>query len=195
MYVCICIYAYIYIYTYMYVYVCMYICIYIYIYIYLCVCVRVCECVEQYEFTRASCVNVCVRVRTYVLVHTRTTVFVKHCECIAQKCTHLERLSPLVSHWLLLRHCVLTWYEGKKKSHEDVVNIQDPTQSPSVRTCLSLPTALSTFCTRWAVLHSFGNANYYKPQITTFCWERKNSVNAENNESFICILFKLCVQV
>ena len=44
------------------------------------------------------------------------TVFVKHCECIAQKCTHLGRLPPHVSHLLLLRHCVLTWYGGKKKS-------------------------------------------------------------------------------
>jgi len=44
------------------------------------------------------------------------TVFGKHCECIAQKCTHLGRLPPLVSHLLLLRHCVLTWYGGQKKS-------------------------------------------------------------------------------
>ena len=43
------------------------------------------------------------------------TVFGKHCKCIAQKCTHLGRLPPLVSHLLLLRHCVLTWYRGKKK--------------------------------------------------------------------------------
>jgi len=43
------------------------------------------------------------------------TVFGKHCDCIAQKCTNLGRLPPLVSHSLLLRHCVLTWYGGKKK--------------------------------------------------------------------------------
>jgi len=47
------------------------------------------------------------------------TVFGKHCKCIAQKCTHLGRLPPLVSHLLLLRHCVLTWYRGKKKSHQE----------------------------------------------------------------------------
>ena len=45
-----------------------------------------------------------------------TTVFGKHCKCIAQKCTHLGRLPPLVSLLLLLRHCVLTWYGGKKRS-------------------------------------------------------------------------------
>jgi len=44
-----------------------------------------------------------------------STVFGKHCECIAQKRTHLGRLPPLVSHLLLLRHCVLTWIGGKKK--------------------------------------------------------------------------------
>jgi len=46
------------------------------------------------------------------------TVFGKHCECIVQKCTHLGRLPPLVSHLLLLRHCVLTWYGGPKKKSE-----------------------------------------------------------------------------
>jgi len=44
------------------------------------------------------------------------TVFGKHCECIAQKCTHLGRLPPLVSHLLLLRQYVLTWYGGQKES-------------------------------------------------------------------------------
>ena len=47
------------------------------------------------------------------------TVFGKHCECIAQKCTHLERLPPLVSHLLLLWHCVLTWYGGQKKNNDN----------------------------------------------------------------------------
>jgi len=49
------------------------------------------------------------------------TVFGKHCECNAQKCTHLNRLPPLVSHLLLLSHCVLTQHEGpkkKSKSHD-----------------------------------------------------------------------------
>jgi len=50
-------------------------------------------------------------------------------------------------------------------------------------------------CTRWALLFSHWNANQFELQITFFCWERKISVNAENNESFIYILFKLCGQV
>ena len=47
------------------------------------------------------------------------TVFGKHCECMTQKCTHLGRFPPLVSHLLVLRHCVLTWYGGQKKSHHE----------------------------------------------------------------------------
>ena len=48
---------------------------------------------------------------------------------------------------------------------------------------------------RWIVCWYF-NADLSKHQnFTTFCWRPKNSVNAENNESFIYILFKLYMQV
>jgi len=38
------------------------------------------------------------------------------------------------------------------------------------------------------------NANLLKVQITTFAENNKNSVHAENNKSFIYMLFKLYVQ-
>jgi len=49
--------------------------------------------------------------------------------------------------------------------------------------------------TQWVVPYARVNANLFKLQITTFCWGAKNSVKAENIESFIYMLFKLVVQV
>ena len=49
--------------------------------------------------------------------------------------------------------------------------------------------------TQWVVPCQRVNDNLFKLDITTFFWGPKNSVNAENIESFIYMLFKLYVQV
>jgi len=46
----------------------------------------------------------------------------------------------------------------------------------------------------WTVV-SNASADYFKLRITILLTERKNAVNAKNNESFTYLLFKLCVQV
>ena len=127
----------------------------------------------------------------------RCTVFGKHCECIAQKCTHLERLPPLASHLVLPSHCVLTWH-GRKKL--DIRNLCDISGFRTPNTfdqdsCIHR-LGQSNGCKQWVVPCPYVNADLSKHQnFTTFCWRPKNSVNAENNESFIYILFKLYMQV
>ena len=124
------------------------------------------------------------------------TVFGKHCECIVQKCTHLERLPPVASDLLLQSHCVLTRHGGKKIDYRNLcvisgIRIPNTLNQDSCIYRLSY----SNSRTQWVVPYRSVNADYFKLQITTFYWGPKNSVNAENNESFIYILFKLYMQV
>jgi len=55
--------------------------------------------------------------------------------------------------------------------------------------------AVQTVVPNWSYCTVLQNADWFKPEITILLTERKNSVDAENNESFIYMLFKLYVQV
>jgi len=122
------------------------------------------------------------------------TVFGKHCKCIAQKCTHLERLPPLASHLLLPSHCVLTRHGGKKIDYKNMYVVSG-IRTPEIldRNFRIYRLHDSTNHIQWFVPHPQVNADLIKLRITTFCWGPKNSVNAENIESFIyCYLNCTC---
>ena len=141
-------------------------------------------------------------IKLYIYIYTHTCtyhicpIFGKHCECNAQKCTNLKRLPPLASHSLLLSHYVLTQHEGQKKK------VKTTWQTPVVeQTLLGISEHASV---QYANCEIEPDASYHSfvecrllVQTTNhnLCSERKNSINAENNESLIYMLFKLYVQV
>ena len=123
-----------------------------------------------------------------------TTVFGKHCECIAQKCTLLERLPPLASHLLLLSHCVLTQHGGKNS-----ICCVETYATSGIRTMFCLDQTPGVGHLRyannriqWVVLCGLSQCRLISTSNYNFADERKNSVNAKNNE---LMLFKLYVQV
>ena len=115
------------------------------------------------------------------------TAFGKHCECIAQKCTHVS----LTTAESLRTHPA--WRPRKKFicicqtpgiEQGPVMNSVNVSANCAIRSVVSNgPCCIPQKCR----LIQTSNHN--------FCWERKNSVDAENNESFIYMLFKLYVQV
>jgi len=105
----------------------------------------------------------------------QNTVFGKHCECTAQKCTHLGRFPPLVSHLLLLRHCVLTWYGGQKKVRKKI-----STFGLEPRTIRNQDEVSANCAQRTIDFHKLSRfwplrSNHFKIQITSFCCEREKS--------------------
>jgi len=124
------------------------------------------------------------------------TVFGKHFECIAQKCTHLEASHPL----LVPYYCWVTVYSPGMEVKKEFVAKRRMIHPGLVPRSAGTKVHSSASCAIGTVVHHGSySTNLQIPINLSFnsqlCWERKNSVHAENNESFIYRLFKLYVQV
>ena len=132
--------------------------------------------------------------RSSALVRDWSTQFIANPRCWPQRpCPRWGYISAIFPPF---SHCVLTRHGGKKIDHRNLCVISGiwipNTLDQDSRICRL---SYSNRSTQWVVPYPRVNADYLKLQITTFCWGPKNSVNAENNESFIYILFKLYMQV